>query len=154
ALAEALRIGALCTDAEITSAAGPEIAFDGTPTEAALLIAAVNGGLDVPALQGALPILDRRDRDERRRYMLTVHRREGRLVALVKGSPEEVLALCDRVGGSDGAEPLTEERRIAEASRNADMAGRALRVLGLAQRELPEPYAEPDLETGFVWHGL
>jgi len=153
-LAEALRVGALCSDAEIVDARGPEVVCDGSATEAALLVAALKGGIDVTALRAACPILDRRDRAEGRRYMLTVHRRAGRLVAAVKGSPEEVLALCDRAAGPDGPEPLTAARRLEEASRNADMAGRALRVLGLAERELPEDYGEADLTAGFVWYGL
>jgi len=154
ALAEALRIGALCSDADVTDPREPEVTFDGSPTEAALLIAGLKAGIDVAALRAACPILDRRDRAEGRRYMLTVHRRAGRLVAAMKGSPEAVLALCNWVIGPEGPEPLSAARRLDEASRNADMASRALRVLGLAERELPEDYREADLESGFVWYGL
>jgi Ca2+-transporting ATPase len=161
ALMEALRIGALCSDAEIVGALDPvggvpprEVAFDGSPTEGALLIAALKAGIDVPALRAGHPILDRRDRNESRRYVLTVHRREGRLVALVKGSPEAVLALCDRAVAGAATGSLTAGQREELERRNEAMAGRAMRVLGLAERELPEDYTGDDLLHGFTWYGL
>jgi Ca2+-transporting ATPase len=167
ALLEALRIGALCSDAEIVGGLEPadappaalraaprEVVFDGSPTEGALVIAALKAGIDVPALRAGHPVLDRRDRNEHRRYMLTVHRRAGVLVALVKGSPEAVLALCDRAiaGAETGA--LTDTQREELERRNEGLAGRAMRVLGLAARELPEDYAPDDLLWGFTWYGL
>src|SRR5262249_12441570 len=101
----------------------------------------------VAGLQAECPAVDRRDREDGRRYMLTVHRRDGRLVAMVKGSPEEVLALCDRAVGAAGPMPLDEARRLGEARPNADMATPA-------ERELPERYTEADLQAGFEWYGL
>jgi P-type Ca2+ transporter type 2C len=179
ALREALTIGALCSDAELLApaaastpagptnrvptslgarhsalGAGSALAFDGSPTEGALLVAAAKAGLDVAALQATHPVRDRRDRNESRRYMLTVHRRAGRLVALVKGSPEAVLALCDRVAAGDETVPLTAAQRAALDRRNTNMAGRAMRVLGFAARELPDAYESADLQQGFTWYSL
>jgi Ca2+-transporting ATPase len=153
-LMEALRIGALCSDAELVGRQAGEVQLDGSATEGALLAAAAKAGLDVRKLRAAEPILDRRDRNESRRYMVTVHRRGGRLVALMKGSPEAVLALCDRVASDSSTEPLHGARRATLDAVNADMSSRAMRVLGLAERELPEPYDGDDLHSGFTWYGL
>jgi Ca2+-transporting ATPase len=153
-LMEALRVGTICSDAEVVEVVRGEVRLDGSATEGALLVAALQAGVDVGALRAAHPRIDARDRGDGRRYMLTIHHRDGRVMALVKGSPEEVLALCDRVAADDGTAPLSDARRLQIESRNADMAGRAMRVLGLAARELPDPFAEADLRAGFVWYGL
>ncbi len=153
-LIEALEIGALCSDAEVRGIADGELLCDGSPTEGALVIAAVKAGIDVARLRLQCPILDRRDRGDYRRHMLTVHQRDGRTVALVKGSPEDVLTLCDRVIREEATVALTRSRRADVERRNGLMAERAMRVLALAQRELPPDYADEDLRSGFKLCGL
>ena len=93
-LREALRIGALCTDAEAigtetggeTEKDGEQVRIEGSATEAALLVAAVKAGLDPIALARDLPRIDRRDRGNGRRYMVTVHRRGSGSNTPVPGS--------------------------------------------------------------------
>ena len=164
-LLDALRIGALCNDAELDFQSQHEVLVQGSATEGALLVAAVKAGLDVEALQREFPRVDRRDRGDGRRYMITVHRlperrptsfrgsATGGLIALAKGSPEEILDICDRIARGAESVPLDGTSRATILARNAEMAGRGLRVLALAARELPERYDEADLAGGFVWHG-
>jgi Ca2+-transporting ATPase len=154
ALAEALTIGVLNSDAHLVVGPSGALTIDGSATEGALLVAAVKAGLAIDELRAAHPLCDRRDRDATRRHLLTVHRTADGPLALVKGSPEEVLALCDRVLLAGREEPLTDALRAALAERNAAMAGRAMRVLALARRALPSDYTEADLEAGFTWVGL
>ena len=45
--------------------------------------------------------VDLRDRSDGRRHMITVHRAEQGLVAMLKGAPDEVLAMCSRVDRDD-----------------------------------------------------
>jgi P-type Ca2+ transporter type 2C len=170
-LLDALRIGALCTDAELDRLERDELVVEGTPTEGALLVAAAKAGLDPTTLAREYPRIDRRDRGNGRRHMITVHRIPGHLgsgadrgrigaeaapaglIALAKGSPEQIVELCDRIAHGEQVEPLDDETRARLIARNFEMGGRGLRVLGLAARTLPEDYLEADLAGGFVWHG-
>lgn len=170
-LLDALRIGALCTDAEIdtsgdtivspdTIVSGDAVVIEGSATEGALLVAAAKAGLDSALLARQYPRVDRRDRGNGRRYMVTVHRLpaalaagDGGLIGLAKGSPEGILTLCDRVARNGETVPLDEEMRATILAQNAEMGSRGLRVLGLAARPLPMAYDDGDLAEGFVWHG-
>ena len=138
----ALRVGVLCSDAELEPGPNGELMIDGSATEGALQVAAVKAGLATGELREAHRRLDLRDRADGRRHMVTVHRLDGRLVALMKGSPEEVLGLCDTalLSADAGPRPLDGALRAELGRINADLAGRAMRVLGLAERALPASY--------------
>jgi Ca2+-transporting ATPase len=151
-----VRVGVLCSDAELEPGPNGELVIDGSATEGALQVAAVKAGFASEALRDAHPRLDLRDRADGRRHMVTVHRLDGRPVALMKGSPEEVLGLCDTVllAADDGPRPLDATLRAEIGRINADLAGRAMRVLGLAERELPDGYPPDELGHGYTFLGL
>ncbi len=154
ALSELLKIGVLCSDAEVAGIQDEEIAIDGSSTEGALLVAAMKAGLQIDDLRLRYPRIDRRDRGNGRRYMVTVHRGPEGLVALIKGAPDELLEICDEALIDGQLVPLDSDRKAIFRQRNADMAGQAMRVLAFGRRELPEGYQEDDLYRGFVWCGL
>lgn len=154
ALARVLEISALCSDAEIVGRMEDELKIDGSPTEAALLVAAVKAGLDVTGLRQRYPRIDRRDRGDGRRYMVTVHRGPNGLLALAKGGPEDILEMCDRILIHGQVVPLEAAEKAEIRRRNAEMARRAMRVLAAATRDLPDEYQEQDLREGFTWCGL
>jgi Ca2+-transporting ATPase len=83
--------------------------------------------------------------------MITVHEHGGRRYAFLKGAPESVLAISssERFGGA--ITPLADDTRKRILAENDDMADRALRVLGLAMRELQ---GEEELERDFTFLGL
>ena len=130
---EALIAGALCSDARLQWRAGAPCA-QGDPTEAALVVAAAREGAD------QLRLLEERPRkgdipfDSRRKLMSTLHTDgAGGWTLYVKGAPDILLGRC--TAGPAG--PLTPaQRRQAEAANEA-MAGQALRVIGVACRQLP-----------------
>ncbi|MGI5837358.1 MAG: cation-translocating P-type ATPase, partial [Chloroflexota bacterium] len=152
--AEILKIGVLCSDAEIAGRRDGELSIDGSPTEGALLVAALKGGVDIDELRAEYPRIDRIDRGDGRRYMVTVHRGPEGLLALAKGAPDEILEMSSRLYLGDGVTPLDEEKRADLRQQNADMAGKAMRVLAFARKQLPEGYGEADLFEGFDWCGL
>lgn len=87
--------------------------------------------------------------DSTRKVMSTVHRRsdETRLM-FVKGAPEAVLASYTQVRSEQSNRLLSDELRASILRHNTEMAGRALRVLGLAYRNSLGPLdnaAEADL---------
>ncbi len=92
--------------------------------------------------------------------MSTVHRRsfdngDQRVVTLVKGSPEQVLAMCQWRSKDGALAELTVEDRRAIEAQNERMGGNAWRVLGCAWREdQREPANNAELQHGLVWLGL
>ncbi len=107
----------LCNDATVG-----DRGWLGDPTETALLEAAAQAGLDVPALRAAHPRLHEWPFDAARKRMSTLHAAPGGWVAYVKGAPETVLPRCGE-GGRDGA------LAMAQA-----WAAQGLRVLAVARR--------------------
>lgn len=154
ALGLALRIGALCNDAKLDRAADTTTVL-GDPTEAALIVAAEKAGPDRAGLERDYPRIREIPFSSEAKRMVTVHRTpQGKTVAYVKGSPAAVLGACTSVLGSGGVAPMSAELRQRADAVNAELAGTALRVLGLAWRELPEPYSDEDLMRELIFVGL
>jgi P-type Ca2+ transporter type 2C len=95
------------------------------------------------------------DSDRKRR---TVIRRVsgGHLRAFVNGAPDMLLRLCSRIVSNDGIRPLTDADRRLITNQNEAMAGRAMRVLGSAMRDLPEnsELSPAAVETDLIFAGL
>lgn len=153
-LALALRIGALCNDAEVARADGHDSVL-GDPTEAALIVAAEKAGLGRDVLMPDYPRISEVPFDSTSKRMVTVHRTpEGQTVAFVKGSPGALIAASTAHAGATGVTPVTPEFRQAWEEANAGLARSALRVLGLAYRELRDDYDEADFGRDLTFVGL
>ena len=133
----------------------------GDPTEGALIVAARKAGLEDEALDARFARIAEVPFSSERKLMSTVHsdaESEGRLLAFTKGAPDVLLARCSRelVGGE--ARPLTEARRAEILAANEDLAGEALRTLGVAGRSLPKDAAgdafDEGIEQDLVFLGL
>jgi Ca2+-transporting ATPase len=149
----ALRIGMLCNDTKVDRNDGGATVL-GDPTEAALIIAAVKGGLDRAAMDRDYPRVAELPFSSDTKRMVTVHRTpEGKTVAYVKGSPGTLLEASASQIGASGIGPLTPADRQHWEETNRELAGTALRVLGLAFRELPEGYSEDDLGRDLIFVG-
>jgi P-type Ca2+ transporter type 2C len=125
----------------------------GDPTEAALKVAALKGGLDLEAEEKRMPRWRELPFESRRKRMSTIHsvQRQGTsnieslrrsagnhplLHVFVKGAPKEVLDLCSRIQLNDGIRPLEKDLRQQIMTANDDYARGGLRVLAIAQREM------------------
>lgn len=150
---ELMNIVSLCSDTEFNDIDDERIQR-GSPTEMALVDLALVAGVDVEALRERHPRLRSRDRAEGRPYMTTMHRwKAGKHLLAVKGSPEEVLAMCEEQIRNGRRTPLSDTARHAIKTENDRMAGDALRVLAVAYRELDED--KMPRKTGkLVWLGL
>jgi magnesium-transporting ATPase (P-type) len=131
ALAE---VAALCNDASLREHDG-QWQLAGDPTEGALLTLALKAGLDLSALRAAQPRLDVIPFESEHRYMATLHTQDDGAVALVKGAPESVLAMCSDQLGADGSPQALDSDHWQAAIEDQARAGR--RVLALARRRLP-----------------
>ena len=95
--------------------------------------------------------------DARRKRMSTIHRRRQEQVVFVKGSPREVLALCRAIYLNGEICPLDAALRAEIMAANDDYASRAMRVLALAQRTLPDQtgsYSVERIEQDLTFLGL
>ncbi len=152
ALMELLRIAVLCNEVELVEEEGTWRLL-GTPTEKALVRAALAAGVDVPAVREAHPLLHTGYRSESRGFMDTLHQAAGGTHLLaVKGRPTEVLRMCARRLDDDGVHPLDEATRAAILTENDAMAARALRVLGFAYVDAERSPSPTDGDL--VWLGL
>ena len=150
---EALLAGCLCNDARLEWRAGAPAA-QGDPTEGALVTAAAREGLDKNKLEEEQPRREELPFDSGRKLMSTLHARpEGGFRVYVKGAPDVLLDRC--VNGPRG--PLTQAQRQRILRANEEMAGRALRVLAAAERDLaflPQPLDSRTVESGLTFLGL
>ncbi|MGI9336499.1 MAG: cation-translocating P-type ATPase [Gammaproteobacteria bacterium] len=141
---EALRIAALCNDAELgrdadrgsraSSGAGV-----GDPLEVALLQAAATAGQHRQALVEALPRVKEVPFDATVKLMATVHRNRHRFLFAVKGAPEEIIARCTHLrsdvdGQGRDTICMDDALRTRLLARNAGLASEGLRVLAVASK--------------------
>jgi Ca2+-transporting ATPase len=153
-LALAQRIGMLCNDAKVQHTEEGDTVL-GDPTEAALIIAAEKAGMNSAALGTEFPRLSEVPFDSVSKRMVTVHRTpQGKTLALLKGSPGTLLAASNSYLLASGVTPLTPDDRRHWEETNRELAGAALRVLGLAYRELPEGHNDDDLTRDLIFVGL
>lgn len=151
-----LIICALCNEVKITvdKESGAFELF-GSSTETALMRVAAAAGIDIVGLQEDFRFVGLRLRSENRLYMSSLHScpSEDCRYIFTKGSPHDVLDLCDREMVQGRVKALSEERRQEIHIENDRMAGRGLRVLGFAFNRFTMEQAI-DEEAPMVWVGL
>lgn len=134
ALRKLWEVAVLCSDTEL-GVTDPD-ALTGSPTENALVRAALQAGVDARLLRERHPRQGARYRAEGRPYMATYHPQEdGRTLVAVKGSPAAVLDLCRWRMHEGELQELDTPTRDSLLRANEGMAGDALRVLGVAYAE-------------------
>jgi len=131
----------------------------GDTTEGALIVVAAKAGMTKENLENMYPRVHEVPFTSERKRMTTVHKSpEGKLFAYVKGAPEIILKRCSNILRNNKATKLSENERKRVLETNGKLASEALRVLGVAYKELPphvsEKYEEEDLEKNLVFIGL
>jgi Ca2+-transporting ATPase len=157
-----LRAGLLCNDSrleEINEDGQAQWRIAGDPTEGAFVVAAAKAGYYQDSLGAEYPRVAEIPFDSERKRMTTFHPdpRYGDSVAYMKGAPDVVLGLCDRVLEDGVRRPLTDERRRNILEENESLAANALRVLGVAFRPIetvPDNPQPDSCETEFTFVGL
>ena len=144
----------LCTNAQYD---GKTIIGD--TTEGALIVAAAKAGMTREKLEKEYPRIHEVPFTSERKRMTTVHKSsEGMLFAYVKGAPEVVLERCTHLIVNGEILKLNEGKRKEILGINEKMASDALRVLGVAFKELQsssvEEFDDDELESNLVFIGL
>ena len=148
-LEQTLRIGMLCNEANLYQEDG-EYRIDGDPTEGALIVSAIKGGLQVEEEQRKYPQLGIVPFESERGFMATLHEIEGRKLIFAKGAPEKII----HFSMLDEADPAL-ENSLAQMA--ANFADQGLRVLGMAYKEVDPAtvkICQGDVEGGLIFSGL
>ncbi|RJQ71925.1 MAG: HAD family hydrolase [Desulfobacteraceae bacterium] len=147
-LRRVVEVGVLCNNASVRARRddGPSEGEQGDPTETALLRAGLMFDLQREALLEKKPERREVPFDAGRMMMATFHQSADGLEVAVKGAPDRVLEICERMAG-DGLQqdgPLDEEKRREWTARAERLAGEGLRVLAAADKtavnEAEDPY--------------
>jgi Ca2+-transporting ATPase len=154
-LKKLVEIVALCNETAVENNRN-RMELNGSSTESALVELAIGLGVDVIDLRRRRPLVEVTYRTESRLHMLTLHEAEGGAsLAAVKGSPEEVLAMCQTaLMGDDETRPLTQDMRLQIKQENARLAGAGQRVLGVAYAHISNRALARSPPRMLSWVGL
>ena len=141
ALENALVGMALCSDAVVHEVEG-EWSLVGDPTEGALVVLAMKGGVDVLGSRSSHPRVAEVPFDSSLKFMATFHRlatTSGNEVVrmFVKGAPDVILDRSSTVIGNGGAALAMVDARGDLLAHNDRLAGEGMRVIAIAQRDFP-----------------
>ena len=153
----------LCNDAILQKENG-EWSILGDPTEGALLALAGKAQIFKHEQEAYFPrVVEFPFSSERKRMSVIVQDATQKLPGsspywmFVKGSPELILERCHAIQGGEQVFAITEEQRRQILEQNNQLAGKGLRVLGLATRawaELPDHLSDEQAEQQLTWLGL
>lgn len=142
----ALLVSALCNNATIS-----DDRVIGDPTDAAILSFADENGYSRKELEEKYPRLMEIPLDSKRKRMTTINQLGDGRYLLIKGAPEIILSRCSHVDYNGSLRAMDDDELAKWMSRLNDMTSRALRVLALAYRKLPDGDEE---ERDLVFAGL
>lgn len=153
-LDELARAAILCNDAELRCTDGTWV-VDGDPMEGALVSFGVKAGHVANNLRRELPRDDAIPFDAAYRFMATLHHDHGgNVLALIKGAPERVLAMCSGQRCNQSVQRLDHAYWHA---RIEQLAARGQRVLAFAVRSMPagqSVLAFQDVQDGATFLGV
>jgi Ca2+-transporting ATPase len=154
ALQKLLHIGSLCNDTTLSSVNGVWL-IKGDPTEGALVVTAAKAGLWQEELQIQFPRISEIPFSSETKRMTTTHQTSQGKTAYAKGAPEVILNSCNRIFRNGEEKALTSEDRKTIMAVAHEMAEDALRVLGLAYKQLDNAaVTTDDIEKDMVFVGL
>lgn len=142
-----LTIGCLCNDSNIKKMEDGSITTTGDPTEGAFVSIAYEKHLIKEELEAAMPRVAELPFDSERKLMSTIHKMTDGYRVMVKGAPDVLLQRCN-------VDEATNQEAI---EKNAAMATNALRVLGIAYKnikEIPDTLTTENLENDLTFVGL
>ncbi|MBM4447196.1 MAG: cation-translocating P-type ATPase [Chloroflexi bacterium] len=154
ALQMLLQIGSLCNDTSLSSADGVW-GIKGDPTEGALVVTAAKADLWQEKLQGQFPRIHEIPFSSETKRMTTVHQAPQGKIAYSKGAPEVILSSCSHIYRNEQEPKLSDNDRNNILSVSHEMAGDALRILGVAYKRLPDTANTTEtIERDMVFVGL
>lgn len=164
-----LQIGVLCNNAalieerpETKKKSGKESVkptwnIQGDPTDGALVVLGAKGGITATSMEGLYTRTAELPFDSERKRMSVIVQHQGGRLLYTKGAPDVILENCSYILWDGKVIPFTSTLRQKVLAANEGMARSALRVLGLAYKELKSTEREESgetLENGLIFVGL
>jgi len=142
----------LCNDSKLeTGAEGNRVIGD--PTEGALLVLAIKGGLDYENAKELYPQLNEYPFDSDRKMMTSVNLIDNENVVLTKGACDQLIKKCGFVSIDGKVRPITASDKKMILAQNEQYSKQAFRVLGYAYQKTNEPLTK-NLEENLIFVGL
>ena len=149
-----LTYGTLCNDVILQEDKG---IFLGDPTETAIVQASYVHKINKNSLDNTFTRIGQVPFESKRKLMSTVHKNNEKYLSITKGAPDVLLETCTYYYENGEILPLTHIAKQKITKQNEDMANKALRVLGVAYKDLNLKPAIIDaraMEKGLVFLGL
>jgi len=125
-----------------------EVSVVGDPTEISMKVLALK-----MKINEAFEKLDEIPFDSDRKMMSVIGKLDGKIVALIKGAPDIMMRNASHVL-SNGENKSIENAKDKILTQNNEFAKNALRVLGVAYKELEPGYDLNNIEKDFTYIGL
>jgi len=125
-----------------------EVTVIGDPTEISMKVLSLKGKIDQ-----SFEKMDEIPFDSDRKMMSVIGKREGKIIAFIKGAPDVLLRNASHVLLNGEVKPIATMKDKIE-NQNEDFAKNALRVLGVAYKELNEGYDIDKVEKDYTYIGL
>ncbi|MFC1728284.1 calcium-transporting P-type ATPase, PMR1-type [Nanoarchaeota archaeon] len=145
-----LKIGALCNNASLRQEED-KWKILGDPTEGALVVSAAKADLKDENIESEYPRIHEIPFSSERKIMTTIHKKNGKKIAFVKGAPDILLNKCHAFYENGKIEMLTKRKRDEILKKETEFAQEALRVLAFAYKDIKEG---EDPEKNLVFVGL
>lgn len=143
----ALELATLCNNSEDENGK-----ITGDPTETAFLRACRRSKGE---LEQEYPRMGEIPFSSARKMMTTAHRTEHGYRIISKGAPDVLIARCSQMLKGSTTAPLSGSFKAKILSDNGELAGRALRVLAVAYKDVSAlPGDDEELESGLIFCGL
>ncbi|MFX0077078.1 MAG: cation-translocating P-type ATPase [Candidatus Hermodarchaeota archaeon] len=125
-----------------------ETSVVGDPTEISMKVLALKGKID--------PTFDKTDEipfNSDRKMMTSIGKREGKIIAYIKGAPDVIMRKASKVLLNGQEKPIG-EMKDKILKQNDEFAANALRVLGVAYKELQTGFNIDTVEQDYTYVGL
>lgn len=145
-----LRIGLLCNESHLYEEEGI-FKIDGDPTEGALIVSAIKGGLNPEDEKKHYPQIAIIPFESEFGYMATLHKHGTKKIIFAKGAPEKLIEMCTKCASK---EKLKAKNILDTANL---FAKEGMRVLAMAYKEVPPEMDEithHDIAGELVFVGL
>ncbi|TFF69022.1 MAG: cation-translocating P-type ATPase [Promethearchaeota archaeon] len=125
-----------------------EVSVVGDPTEISMKVLAMKGDTNEDFQK-----LDEIPFDSDRKMMTVVGKLNGKTMALIKGAPDILMKNASHILMNGEKKPI-DQYKDKILNQNEDFAKNALRVLGVAYKELDEGYDLDQVESDYTYIGL
>ncbi len=146
-----LKLATMCTDCEILDGK-----LEGEATEKAIVEEGIKEGQNKEELYKMYKRIGEVSFDSKRKIMTTVHKKEKVFLCITKGAPDVLLKKCNKILLNDNVKILDATGKNIILKENENMANDALRVIGVAYKELNNLPSQIDenMENNLVFVGL